>query len=101
MARTFIKLIGIIVTVVFFNSVSAAEVDRGQLLYENHCGKCHGSSVHQRADRKAKNLVDISKWVIEWQHHLGLNWELDDVRQVTRYLNNQFYHFPSEPGEAH
>lgn len=79
--------------VLILNSAQAAEVDRGQLLYENHCGGCHDSKAHLREDKLVKNLVDLSKQVIRWQYAQKLNWEYDDVIQVTRYLNQEFYHF--------
>lgn len=74
--------------------VYADEVDRGQLLYENHCLACHTADIHLRSDRKVNSLVELNKRVIIWQHHLKLGWELNDVRQVTNFLNQKFYNFP-------
>jgi len=75
----------------------AADVERGQLLYQNHCGKCHTAAIHQRENSKVKNLVDLSTWVIRWQYHLKLNWEMEDVRHVMAYLNEEYYHIALRP----
>ncbi len=88
-----------------FNSVQAQEIDRvqaqaidrGQLLYENHCVNCHTTDIHQRGNRKVNSLNDLSKMVIRFQHHLKLGWNVNDVGQVTRYLNQKFYQIPGLP----
>ena len=81
---------------IFFlcTNVNANQVDRGQLLYENHCLTCHAAEIHQRSDRKVHSLIELNKRVIIWQHYLKLDWELNDVRQVTNFLNREFYNFP-------
>ena len=71
-------------------------VDRGQLLYENHCTTCHESSVHHRQTNKARSVKDIRQWVIHWSIHLKLNWGDDDVDVVTEYVNRRFYQFTTE-----
>lgn len=84
---------------ILFTSQALAQEDesRGQLLYENHCHKCHDVSVHTRKDRKVKNLIDLSQWVIRWQYDMKLDWNRESVSEVVRYLNNKFYHFPAIP----
>ena len=77
--------------------VQSEEVDRGKLLYENHCGACHTAKVHERENRKVNSLVELSKMTIQWQYHLKLNWSIDEVRQVTKFLNERYYHFDSQP----
>jgi len=66
---------------------------RGQLLYENHCGKCQESLVHIRENHKAKSFADVQSWVIKWQAHEKLGWKNDEILDVTRYLANRFYKF--------
>lgn len=95
MTRCFLLLIAFLL---FASPVhSQSVVDRGKLLYENHCQKCHESNVHTRDDRKVKNLVDLSKWVIRWQHHLELDWSYQEVRDVMHYLNQEFYQLNESP----
>jgi len=69
------------------------EKPRGQLLYENHCGACHETSVHARNPRKASTTSDIRQWVSRWQKELKLNWPAADIDEVTKYLNSRYYHY--------
>ena len=66
---------------------------RGQLLYENHCGECHESSVHKRNPRKADSISKIKYWVTRWNKELKLNWSDADITEVAQYLNTRYYHF--------
>ena len=66
---------------------------RGQLLYENHCTKCHESLVHIRANRKSKSIDDVRTWVNKWQGEEKLEWSSTDISDVTRYLIEQYYQF--------
>ena len=72
-----------------------AEIDkpRGQLLYENHCGGCHQTSVHGRNPRKADSISKIKYWINTWQKELKLNWSEADINDVTSYINDKYYHF--------
>ena len=66
---------------------------RGQLLYENHCTKCHESQVHIRAKRKSRSISDVQAWVSKWQTHEKLEWGNSEISDVTRYLIDRFYQF--------
>jgi len=69
------------------------EKSRGQLLYENHCGGCHETSVHGRSPRKADSIASIRQWIGKWQTELKLNWTDADINEVARYLNFKYYQF--------
>ena len=69
------------------------EKPRGQLLYENHCGGCHETSVHGRDPRKATSISEIRNWINRWQKELKLNWSEAEVDDVTNYINFKYYHF--------
>jgi mono/diheme cytochrome c family protein len=76
--------------------VLAAAVDepaksRGQLLYENHCIRCHVNSVHDRNPRRVHNLPDLYQWVEKWAKLQKLEWSQDEVRDVVDYLNRAYY----------
>lgn len=73
--------------------VEDSSVNRGNLLYTNHCIICHDSTVHIRNRRKATSVADISYWVIRWQTHLKLSWSSEEIHDVTEYLNSEYYHF--------
>jgi len=76
--------------------VRAADADRGQLLYENHCKVCHTSVVHVREERKAATRKEIQTWIRRWQKELGLQWGEAEVDDVTEYLNNRYYRLESD-----
>ena len=69
------------------------EKSRGQLLYENHCGGCHETSVHGRNPRKARSISEIKHWVLVWHKELKLNWSQTDLDDVVRYLNFKYYQY--------
>lgn len=75
--------------------VDAAD-SRGKLLYENHCTTCHDSTVSIRARHKARSLTDVRYWISRWNQHLNLEWSESEIHDVIDYLNQNFYHFPSE-----
>lgn len=87
----------IVVTVLFAaDDATAADAERGRLLYENHCTVCHTSVVHIRDRRKATSRDDIQMWVRRWQQHLGLQWDTVEVDDVAEFLNVRFYGFKNE-----
>ena len=93
----FVKLffLGVFISIPCF--AHSEEIHRGKLLYENHCRSCHAADVHERESRKVSSFVELSKVTIQWQYHLKLNWRIDEVRQVMKYLNERYYHFDSQP----
>lgn len=68
-----------------------AKKSRGQLLYENHCTRCHESVVHVRNHRKAANLNELYQWTTKWAAAEKLAWSGDEIRDVVDYLNREFY----------
>jgi len=75
---------------------ASANVERGRLLYENHCTSCHTSTVHIREQRKSKAPAEVRAWIRRWSGELKLNWSEDELADVYQYLNNRFYKFPIE-----
>lgn len=70
-----------------------AQVNRGQALYENHCLVCHETNVHLRETHKAQSIDEVRGWVASWAAHGKLEWNRDDIEDVTRYLSRHLYHF--------
>jgi mono/diheme cytochrome c family protein len=72
---------------------AAAQFDRGQALYENHCRSCHEDWAHDREDRQVVGSLDaLRARVAAWSIHSGLDWSAEEVDDVTGYLNRRFYH---------
>ena len=75
------------------NTQIKEEVNRGELLYENHCKTCHNKNIHSRGSNKVNSIRDIRQWVIRWSRNLNLDWQNSDIDLVTDYLNNEFYRY--------
>jgi mono/diheme cytochrome c family protein len=72
---------------------------RGALLYATHCIACHTQQVHWRQRRLATDWTSLKAQVWRWQSDAALAWSDDDVAEVARYLNEEFYRFP-QPGRV-
>jgi mono/diheme cytochrome c family protein len=76
-----------------FSQAGSADVSRGEALYENHCSACHEINVHQRSGRKVSSMLELRGWVASWSAHGKVDWDRQDIEDVTRYLSDQIYHF--------
>lgn len=68
-----------------------ADVERGRLLYENHCTVCHESTVHVREDRRVGNRAEIMAMISRFSTHLELGWSAEEMLDVLEYLDQQYY----------
>jgi len=66
---------------------------RGELLYGTHCIGCHTAQVHWRDGKLATDWTSLEAQVRRWQGATLLQWNDEDVRDVTRYLNDSYYRF--------
>jgi mono/diheme cytochrome c family protein len=66
----------------------------GEQLYSTHCGACHTTRVHWRDKKLATDWASLRAQVKRWQANSGLAWSDDQIIEVTRYLNQRYYHFP-------
>ncbi len=73
------------------------DAPRGALLYDNHCIACHNTQMHWRDQRLAKDWASLRALVRRWQGAAQLNWSDEEVDDVTRHLNELFYHFEPTP----
>lgn len=71
------------------------DINRGKLLYDNHCSSCHNERIHSKNSSKVRSVGDIRQRVIRWSSYQQLQWEKSDIDMVTDYLNTNYYHFPS------
>lgn len=77
----------------------AYTTSRGQLLYENHCTRCHTSTLHVRKARHADSMKALQDWVIRWSSEEKLNWSEEDIAEVVDYLDRRYYKFPPPAGK--
>ena len=71
----------------------ADTASRGRLLYENHCLACHESLVHIRTHQTVKSLPALRAEVARWAANANLPWSGEEVEEVARYLDAQYYKF--------
>jgi mono/diheme cytochrome c family protein len=73
---------------------TAPGTGRGELLYANHCGACHGVQMHWRDKRLAVDWDTLKAQVRRWQGNAQLGWTEADIVDVTRFLNATIYRYP-------
>ena len=85
------------VSIVAFGSIafaaSAADADRGKLLYEARCDGCHDQSVHTRGRKAATDFDEVRNYVQRWNINLGGAWGEEEIMDVAIYLNGKFYFY--------
>lgn len=77
----------------FIRPAAAADVERGRNLYETRCNVCHATGVHIRPSRKATTFEGIRQQVVRWSRELGGAWGMEDIDDVTVFLNDRYYFF--------
>lgn len=72
----------------------------GKSLHESHCVECHsrmtggdGHVLYTRDDRIAKNMSELQARVVHCAQGSNTNWDESEINNVTRYLNEQYYHY--------
>lgn len=69
------------------------DLDRGRLLYDNHCIVCHTSKVHRRFPPSAID-PDALRYIVKvWVEEQSLHWSQQDIEDVVQYLDRTHYRF--------
>lgn len=78
-----------------FDRSLTADPDRGKLLYTKNCANtCHPANAFEKRD--VKNFEQLAYTVREYyEKQLGPNpdYSQQDVFDISRYLDKQYYHF--------
>ena len=69
---------------------------RGALLYTTHRISCHTTQVHWRNNKLASDGDSLKVQVPRWQGNAGLQWGEADIDEVSRYLNETIYRYPTQ-----
>ncbi len=94
--RTHTMLAGILIAAAVTGASAQSPIaQRGRQLYETNCTLCHQQSVHSRPNRVARSMDDVRGYVKRWSGAAGLNWSIEDIDEVSLYLNERFYRFVS------
>jgi len=66
---------------------------RGEVLYSTHCITCHTTIIHWREKTLSTDWHSLKFQVWRWQSNIELGWSEDEIIDVSRYLNEVYYHF--------
>ena len=95
-SKTLGLTLGMILSSVLISNTAFASGDaaKGMTLFTgSKCGTCHGTEVYTSAARKVTNLEELEAAVRLNDSKLNTNWFDEDVKDVTAYLNQQYYRF--------
>jgi len=67
--------------------------DKGKILYEKSCTKCHGTDVFTRDDRGIKSLEGLRNRVKQCSLAAESKWVDEELNIVVDYLNKNYYKF--------
>ncbi len=88
--------LGLALSSLLISSTAFADGNAGNgkaLFTGSKCGTCHGNEIYTSKDRKVKNLKALEAAVRLNDSKLNTNWFDEDVKDVTAYLNQQYYKF--------
>lgn len=87
-------------SLVFFSSISIADIKNGKELHQGNCTSCHismqggdGSSIYTRENKRIESHPALIKQVKRCRDSLGVPWPEEHVNDVVEYLNNNFYNY--------
>ena len=95
--RNLVGIVFLYASLLMSQSVVAENVERGQVLYENHCRSCHESWVHTRPNHRVGSISELRQRVVGWGRHIGLIWSEEEIDVVTDYLSSHFYQLTDQP----
>jgi mono/diheme cytochrome c family protein len=93
-------LVALAVILVLAPAAPALAQSRGALLYSTHCIACHSEQMHWRQKKLVTDWPSLKAQVRRWQAEAALDWSDDDVAEVARYLNEEFYRLPQATAPA-
>lgn len=72
--------------------------DNGKTIFaDSECMKCHQSDdKFTRSDRKVQSYPELDAQVRKCDSQLSTNLFDDEIKDVTAYLNAEYYHFTEE-----
>ena len=87
------KIISIITTLLYADSIYA-DIEMGkQLFNKSKCLECHSTSEFKYRENKVNNFDKLHNRVNSCSINSNTGWFDDEVMDVSRYLNHDFYHF--------
>ncbi len=74
-------------------TAQAGEDFHPEKYHQANCTGCHDSKVYTRSNRRVNSLPRLESQVRMCDANLGKKLFDDDIRSLTDYLNDNYYHF--------
>lgn len=71
----------------------AGNVAAGERLHAANCTSCHDTGVYTRKDRRVDSLDALNAQFQSCSHMTKKEFTPSEVRDLTKFLNDRFYHF--------
>jgi len=88
------SVLALLAAVLASTPVLAADLERGKMLYENHCRMCHDSVAFKRDEKIAHTYDEVRAQVMRWQTNTSLHWNAEDITNVASYVAKTYYRIP-------
>jgi mono/diheme cytochrome c family protein len=75
---------------------AAGDPERGKTLHDQHCTRCHDSTMYARPQRTIADFAALRERVQQCELAAELMWFEEDVDDVAAWLNRDFYHFAED-----
>ena len=86
-------LFGAACAILFLGTAQAGEDFKADKFHQGNCTGCHDSKVYTRSNRRVGSLPQLESQVRMCDANLGKKLFEDDILSLTRYLNDNYYHF--------
>jgi hypothetical protein len=75
-------------------SADLPSLERGRLLYGNHCVTCHSSRVHRRITPAPITRSELRLIISAWAKSERLGWTEGEIADVVEFLDSAYYRSP-------
>lgn len=75
------------------NSMLLGNAKKGKVIHDAHCTACHTTTIYTRPKRLVKSLSGLVGRVSACSSNIGANLNNDQINDVVKYLNDNFYKF--------
>ncbi|WP_457747172.1 hypothetical protein [Sulfurimonas sp.] len=83
----------IITLLIFFTPLILSCEEAKKLFKEAKCMSCHNTGDFQAKEKKVNNFKKLHKSVEACAFGNNVGWFDEEVEDVSKYLNNKYYHF--------
>ena len=75
------------------DSMLLGDAKKGEAIHSAHCVACHTSTIYTRPNRTVKTLGGLVGRVNGCSSNLGLKLSNDQINDLVKYLNDNYYKF--------